>query len=65
MTNTTLRERFRIDKNNSYIVSRLIVSTIEKGLIKEFDPDANTKNIFLIGLKFLFDHNILGILKNS
>lgn len=43
MTNTTLRERFRIDKNNSSIVSRLIASTIEKGLIKDFDPDGNTK----------------------
>lgn len=43
MTNTTLRERFKIDKNNSSIVSRLIASTIEKGLIKDFDPDGNTK----------------------
>lgn len=43
MTNTTLRERFRIDKNNSSIVSRLIASSIEKGLIKDFDPDGNTK----------------------
>lgn len=43
MTNTTLRERFRIDKNNSSIVSRLIASTLEKGLIKDFDPDGNTK----------------------
>ena len=39
----TLRERFRIDKNNSSIVSRLIAATIEKGLIKDFDPDGNTK----------------------
>ncbi len=43
MTNTTLRERFKIDKNNSSIVSRLIASTIEKGLIKDFDPDGSTK----------------------
>lgn len=43
MTNTTLRERFRIDKNNSSIVSRLIASAVEKGLIKDFDPDGNTK----------------------
>lgn len=43
MTNTTLRERFRIDKNNSSIVSRLIASAGEKGLIKDFDPDGNTK----------------------
>lgn len=43
MTNTTLRERFRIDKNNASIVSRLIATTIEKGLIKDFDPTGNAK----------------------
>lgn len=43
MTNTTLRERFRIDKNNSSTVSRLISLAIEKNIIKDFDPDGNTK----------------------
>ena len=43
MTNTTLRERFRIDKNNSSIVSRLIALAIEKNVIKDFDPEGSTK----------------------
>ena len=43
MTNTTLRERFRIDKNNSSTVSRLISLAIEKNVIKDFDPDGTTK----------------------
>ena len=43
MTNTTLRERFRIDKNNSSTVSRLISLSIEKNVIKDFDPDGTTK----------------------
>lgn len=43
MTNTTLRERFKIDKNNSSTVSRLIATAIEKEVIKDFDPDGNTK----------------------
>lgn len=43
MTNTTLRERFKIDKNNSSTVSRLIAIAIEKGVIKDFDPNGNTK----------------------
>lgn len=43
MTNTTLRERFRIDKNNSSTVSRLIAVAIDKNIIKDFDPEGNTK----------------------
>jgi len=43
MTNTTLRERFAIDRNNSSIVSRLIATAINKGIIKDFDPEASTK----------------------
>lgn len=43
MTNTTLRKRFKIDKNNSSTVSRLIATAIEKGVIKDFDPNGNTK----------------------
>lgn len=43
MNNTTLRERFKVEKNNSSSISRLISSAIEKGLIKDFDPNDNTK----------------------
>lgn len=43
MTNTTLRERFGIDKNNSSTVLRLISLAIEKNVIKDFDPDGTTK----------------------
>lgn len=34
------------------MISRVIKATLEKGLIKEFDPESNSrkiKNIFLIG----------------
>ena len=43
MTNTTLRERFGIDKNNSSIVSRLISTALQKKIIKDFDPEGTTK----------------------
>lgn len=43
MTNTTLRERFKMNKNNSSTISRLISNSIEKGLIKPFDPNDSTK----------------------
>lgn len=43
MTNTTLRERFKINKNNASIISRLISTSIKKRYIKDFDPKDNTK----------------------
>lgn len=43
MTNTTLRERFRIDKNNSSTVSRLIALAVDKEIIKDFDPEGTAK----------------------
>ncbi len=43
MTNTSLRERFRIDKNNASTVSRLISSALEKNIIKDFDPEGTAK----------------------
>jgi len=43
MTNSSLRERFRIDKNNSAMVSRLLNLAISKKIIKDFDPDSNNK----------------------
>lgn len=43
MTNTMLSERFKMNKNNSSTISRLISNSIEKGLIKPFDPNDSTK----------------------
>lgn len=38
MTNSSLRERFKIDAKNSAIASRIIKDTIDFGLIKPHDP---------------------------
>lgn len=38
MTNTTLRERFKIAEKNYAMASRIIADTLEAGLIKPFDP---------------------------
>ena len=38
MTNTSLRERFKIEKKNYSMVSRIIADTIAIGLVREFDP---------------------------
>lgn len=43
MTNTSLRERFQVEKQNSAIVSRVIKQTLDSGLIKVVDEDAGTK----------------------
>jgi predicted HTH transcriptional regulator len=43
MTNQTLRERFKIDSQNYPMVSKIIKDAIEKGLIKEFDPENKAK----------------------
>jgi predicted HTH transcriptional regulator len=43
MTNTTLRERFKIADENAAMVSRIIKDTYEAGLIKEEDPDNNSR----------------------
>lgn len=43
MTNTSLRERFGIKKENSAIVSRLIREAVENGLIQPYDPEAGKK----------------------
>ena len=43
MTNTSLRERFKIDRNNSSMVSRILNLAINKRLIKDFDPMSNNK----------------------
>ncbi len=43
MTNTTLRERFKIQEKNYPMISKIISDTIEKGLIKLGDPDSKSK----------------------
>lgn len=43
MTNSSLRARFGINDKNSATASRLIKSTIEKGLIRVFDENAGPK----------------------
>lgn len=43
MTNTTLRERFKIADENAAMVSRIIRDTAQAGLIKEEDPENNSR----------------------
>lgn len=43
MTNQSLRARFKIEDKNSAIASRIIKDTINVGLIKEDDPDSNSR----------------------
>ena len=43
MTNTSLRERFGIEKKNSATASRLIKEATAAGMIRLFDPEAATK----------------------
>ncbi|MBR4824151.1 MAG: putative DNA binding domain-containing protein [Spirochaetaceae bacterium] len=43
MSNQSLRERFKIEEQNAAMVSRVIKATLEKGLIKEFDPESNSR----------------------
>lgn len=42
MTNSSLRERFRVDPKNMSSISRLIKASIEKGKVKQFDPKNNS-----------------------
>ncbi len=43
MTNSSLRERFGIKPRNSAIASRIIKDTLEKGLIRLYDPRYSRK----------------------
>lgn len=43
MSNTTLRERFKIADENAAMVSRIIKDTYEAGLIKEDDPENTSR----------------------
>lgn len=44
MTNSTLRDRFGIEKKNSAMVSRLLKDAMAKNLIRPVDPEAAPKN---------------------
>lgn len=43
MTNTSLRERFKVDKNNSSQISKIIEWTMGKGLIKPEETDSKSR----------------------
>ena len=44
MTNSSLRHRFGIEKQNSATASRIIKEAIEDGRVKPFDPDQGKKH---------------------
>lgn len=43
MTNSSLRGRFRIEKKNYSMVSRIIADAVAEGLVKLHDPDSTSK----------------------
>jgi len=43
LTNASLRERFAIDEKNAAIASRIIMSTVQKGLIKPSDTESMSR----------------------
>ena len=43
MTNQSLRQRFKIADENAAMVSRIIKDTFDAGLIKEVDPENNSR----------------------
>lgn len=43
MTNTSLRARFRIEKHNSAIASKIIKETVAEGLIRPYDDTVGTR----------------------
>jgi ATP-dependent DNA helicase RecG len=43
MSNASLRERFGIEEKNYSMVSRIIAEGIKSGLIKDQDPESNSK----------------------
>jgi ATP-dependent DNA helicase RecG len=43
MTNQSLRERFKIEEKNSAIASRIIRDALQSKLIKEDDPESNSR----------------------
>jgi len=45
MTNASLRERFGIPERNKALISRLIATVVEEGLIKSVDPDTAPRHM--------------------
>ena len=43
VTNSTLRERFNIEKKNSSMISRLLKDTMDRGLIKLASEDVGDR----------------------
>lgn len=43
MTNQSLRDRFKIEDQNAAIASRIIRDSLEKGVIKEDDPESKSR----------------------
>jgi len=43
LNNSTVRERFGINKNDSFVASRIISDTFDKGLIKYANPEITSK----------------------
>ncbi len=43
MTNQSLRQRFGIEERNYSMASRIIAEGIKSGLIKDYDPESNSK----------------------
>lgn len=43
MTNQSLRDRFKIENQNAAIASRIIRDTLEDGMVKEDDPESNSR----------------------
>ncbi len=43
MTNTTLRERFSIAQKNYSMVSRVIADTLDKKIVKRYNPESMSK----------------------
>ena len=45
MTNSLLRERFGIEKENSAMISRVIRDSIEDGVIKPINPENKSRRM--------------------
>lgn len=43
MTNESLRKRFNIDKKNAAIASRMLSEAVSSGVIKEYQPNSNSR----------------------
>ena len=43
MTNQSLRERFKIESKNAAIASRIIKEALKGNVIKEDDPESNSR----------------------